>query len=183
MNRLCRRLGWLLAVVVLVAGCETPSPHTISRNYSTREGMPVDPPRELDGRVRRRRGRGAIVQDVLRLMPQCPPAGRAPVQQLSRGGDAHARPGLSHRQGIPADHVFSAAMGQRRPTDTPGGAFAKAVRLPPADRRTTGRRPHAQAGGAAEWARSLPGRRPGGRTSTAACRGDTCCPTPPLGPA
>jgi hypothetical protein len=33
------------AVAALVAGCQTPSPHTISRNYSLREGMPVDPPR------------------------------------------------------------------------------------------------------------------------------------------
>jgi hypothetical protein len=44
-----RRLGLLAGVVALAAGCETPSPHTISRNYSLREGLPVDPPRRPSG--------------------------------------------------------------------------------------------------------------------------------------
>jgi mono/diheme cytochrome c family protein len=33
------------AVLALVGGCETPSPHTISRNYGLRPDIPVDPPR------------------------------------------------------------------------------------------------------------------------------------------
>jgi len=49
MDHPCRRL-WRVAVVgLLLSGCETPSAHTISRNYSLREGLPVDPPRELTG--------------------------------------------------------------------------------------------------------------------------------------
>jgi hypothetical protein len=49
MNRFYRLMGLVVVVVVLVAGCETPSPHTISRNYSVRESMPVDPPRQVTG--------------------------------------------------------------------------------------------------------------------------------------
>ena len=51
MDRLRERLGPGLAavIVVLVAGCEAPSPHTISRNYSLRDGVPVDPPRTPSG--------------------------------------------------------------------------------------------------------------------------------------
>src|SRR5262249_12554638 len=45
-----RRRVWLVAATVaLTGGCETPSPHTMSRNYSLREGLPVDPPREVTG--------------------------------------------------------------------------------------------------------------------------------------
>src|SRR6516165_8576296 len=41
-----RHRGWLVAVaVVLGGGCETPSAHTVSRNYSLRHDLPVDPPR------------------------------------------------------------------------------------------------------------------------------------------
>jgi hypothetical protein len=40
-----RSLGLLAAAAALVAGCETPSPNSISRNYTLREGIPVDPPR------------------------------------------------------------------------------------------------------------------------------------------
>ncbi len=36
-------LGLIAAVAAIVSGCETPSPHTISRNYSLREGVPVEP--------------------------------------------------------------------------------------------------------------------------------------------
>jgi hypothetical protein len=32
------------ASLTLIGGCETPSPHTISRNYSLRPDLPVDPP-------------------------------------------------------------------------------------------------------------------------------------------
>jgi hypothetical protein len=36
---------WPVAVIVaLVAGCETPSAHTVSRNYGLRGDVPVDPP-------------------------------------------------------------------------------------------------------------------------------------------
>ncbi|MFI5455655.1 MAG: hypothetical protein ACHRXM_09405 [Isosphaerales bacterium] len=39
--------SWLFVVVVaLTGGCETPSAHTISRNYASREDLLVDPPRE-----------------------------------------------------------------------------------------------------------------------------------------
>jgi hypothetical protein len=44
---IARRIGLLAGVFALVAGCQTPSPHTISRNYGLREGVPVDPPRVL----------------------------------------------------------------------------------------------------------------------------------------
>ena len=41
---------WLVAAAVaLTGGCETPSPNVISRNYSRREGVPIDPPRKLTG--------------------------------------------------------------------------------------------------------------------------------------
>jgi hypothetical protein len=42
-------LGLIAGVAALVAGCQTPSPHTISRNYSLREGPPFDPPRITSG--------------------------------------------------------------------------------------------------------------------------------------
>jgi hypothetical protein len=45
MEGVLRSVGLLAAAAALVAGCQTPSPHTISRNYSLREGVPVDPPR------------------------------------------------------------------------------------------------------------------------------------------
>jgi hypothetical protein len=35
----------IMVVLALAAGCETPSPHTISRNYSLRGEVPIDPPR------------------------------------------------------------------------------------------------------------------------------------------
>jgi hypothetical protein len=48
MDRLeCRkalRLGMVAAVVAFIGGCETPSAHTISRNYGLRGDLPVDPP-------------------------------------------------------------------------------------------------------------------------------------------
>ncbi len=34
----------LMACVIFAVGCETPSPHTISRNYSLRPDLKVDPP-------------------------------------------------------------------------------------------------------------------------------------------
>jgi hypothetical protein len=38
-------LVWPVAVfVALIAGCETPSAHTVSRNYGLRGDVPVDPP-------------------------------------------------------------------------------------------------------------------------------------------
>jgi hypothetical protein len=42
-----RWLGTLAAAATLAVagGCETPSPHTISRNYGLRGDVPVDPPR------------------------------------------------------------------------------------------------------------------------------------------
>src|SRR5262245_481413 len=43
----CRSIGLLAAVAALVAGCQTPSPNSMSRNYTLREGIPVDPPRLL----------------------------------------------------------------------------------------------------------------------------------------
>jgi hypothetical protein len=43
-------LGLVAAAAALVAGCQTPSPHTISRNYTLREGIPVDPPRVVSGK-------------------------------------------------------------------------------------------------------------------------------------
>jgi hypothetical protein len=43
--RLGCRLGLLTLTLALGGGCGTPSPHTISRNYSQREHVPVDPPR------------------------------------------------------------------------------------------------------------------------------------------
>jgi hypothetical protein len=51
MDRRRQRLRTALAavIVVLVAGCEAISPHTISRNYSQREHLPVDPPRRPSG--------------------------------------------------------------------------------------------------------------------------------------
>jgi hypothetical protein len=49
MDRRCRRLWWVAVVGLLSSGCETPSAHTISRNYTRREGLPVDPPRHLTG--------------------------------------------------------------------------------------------------------------------------------------
>jgi hypothetical protein len=47
----CRRgavalLSW--AMFASSGGCETPSPHTISRNYSLRPDLPVDPPGSED---------------------------------------------------------------------------------------------------------------------------------------
>ncbi len=39
------RWGMVVMAFALAAGCETPSPHTISRNYSLRGEVPVDPPR------------------------------------------------------------------------------------------------------------------------------------------
>jgi hypothetical protein len=45
MDGVFRLLGLTTGVAALVAGCQTPSPHTISRNYTYREGVPVDPPR------------------------------------------------------------------------------------------------------------------------------------------
>jgi hypothetical protein len=45
LDRVFRWLGPIAGVAALVAGCQTPSPHTMSRNYSLREGLPVDPPR------------------------------------------------------------------------------------------------------------------------------------------
>src|SRR5262249_54916178 len=60
--------------------------------------------------------------------------------QLSRGAHAHARPGLPHRQGVSADHVFPQAVGQRRPGDAPRRAVAEAVRILPADLRAPRRR-------------------------------------------
>jgi hypothetical protein len=35
----------IMVVLAFAAGCETPSPHTISRNYSLRGEVPIDPPR------------------------------------------------------------------------------------------------------------------------------------------
>jgi hypothetical protein len=34
----------VFCAMITVGGCETPSPHTISRNYSLRQDLPVDPP-------------------------------------------------------------------------------------------------------------------------------------------
>lgn len=45
MDGVLRSVGLLAAMAALVAGCQTLSPHTISRNYHLREGVPVDPPR------------------------------------------------------------------------------------------------------------------------------------------
>lgn len=45
MDGVFRSLGLLAAAAALMAGCQTPSPHTISRNYGQREGVPVNPPR------------------------------------------------------------------------------------------------------------------------------------------
>src|SRR3954468_20584457 len=44
-DRVTRWLGLTAGGAAIVAGCQPPSPHTISRNYSLREGVPVDPPR------------------------------------------------------------------------------------------------------------------------------------------
>jgi len=50
MDRLeCRqasRLGMVAVVAAIMVGCETPSAHTISRNYSLRGELPIDPPRD-----------------------------------------------------------------------------------------------------------------------------------------
>jgi hypothetical protein len=48
MDGACRWFGLIAGAVAIVAGCQTPSPHTISRNYTKREGIPVDPPRILE---------------------------------------------------------------------------------------------------------------------------------------
>jgi hypothetical protein len=45
MDGVLRWLGLAAGAAVLVAGCQTPSAHTITRNYTLREGIPVDPPR------------------------------------------------------------------------------------------------------------------------------------------
>src|SRR5689334_10781451 len=45
MGGLCRSIGLLAMVAALMAGCEVPSPNSMSRNYTQREGIPVDPPR------------------------------------------------------------------------------------------------------------------------------------------
>jgi hypothetical protein len=37
-------LGVVAAAFFLASGCETPSAHTTSQNYSLREGVPIDPP-------------------------------------------------------------------------------------------------------------------------------------------
>jgi hypothetical protein len=39
------RWGMVVMAFALAAGCETPSPHTMSRNYSLRGDVPIDPPR------------------------------------------------------------------------------------------------------------------------------------------
>src|SRR4051812_35322424 len=39
-----RRLGMVVMVVAFVAGCGTPSAHTISRNYGLRKDLPFDAP-------------------------------------------------------------------------------------------------------------------------------------------
>ena len=39
------RWGMVVMAFALAAGCETPSPNTISRNYSLRGEVPIDPPR------------------------------------------------------------------------------------------------------------------------------------------
>jgi hypothetical protein len=47
-RRGCRkalRLGVVGVVAAFMVGCETPSAHTISRNYNLRGDLPVDPPR------------------------------------------------------------------------------------------------------------------------------------------
>src|SRR5436190_12667388 len=50
MNRLVhrdlgrRRLGLAVVAVAFAAGCETPSAHTISRNYGLRKDLPFDAP-------------------------------------------------------------------------------------------------------------------------------------------
>jgi hypothetical protein len=49
MDGVYRWLFLLVASIALTGGCGTPSPHTISRNYSLREGVPVDPPRIVSG--------------------------------------------------------------------------------------------------------------------------------------
>jgi hypothetical protein len=49
MGRLGYGLGLLTMTLALGGGCGTPSPHTISRNYTFREHLPVDPPRKLTG--------------------------------------------------------------------------------------------------------------------------------------
>ena len=49
MHGVSRWLGLLAASATLAAGCETPSPNAISRNYTRREGIPVDPPRVVSG--------------------------------------------------------------------------------------------------------------------------------------
>ncbi len=38
------RVSIVIVAIALAEGCETPSAHTISRNYGLREGLPVDPP-------------------------------------------------------------------------------------------------------------------------------------------
>jgi hypothetical protein len=49
MDGVSMRLYLLVGAIALAGGCVTPSAHTISRNYSTRERVPVDPPRMLSG--------------------------------------------------------------------------------------------------------------------------------------
>jgi hypothetical protein len=53
MNRLECRIGLLLGMVAsvaaLLAGCETPSANTFSRNYGLRGELPVDPPNSHSG--------------------------------------------------------------------------------------------------------------------------------------
>src|SRR4051794_20023836 len=39
-----RRLGMVVMALALAAGCETPSAHTISRNYGLRKDLPFDAP-------------------------------------------------------------------------------------------------------------------------------------------
>jgi hypothetical protein len=41
-----RPLVFVAMIAALTAGCETPSPHTASRNYGLRPDVPVDPPHE-----------------------------------------------------------------------------------------------------------------------------------------
>jgi len=40
------RLGIVGVIAAFMMGCETPSAHTISRNYSQRGELPIDPPRD-----------------------------------------------------------------------------------------------------------------------------------------
>jgi hypothetical protein len=77
MDRFWRRLG-PVALVVLVAGCETPSPHTISRNYSTREGLPNDPPREVTGEYDDAAGGGQLFKMYCGSCHNARPLGERP---------------------------------------------------------------------------------------------------------